>query len=384
MKLRSVFMMFLFCFVLCPAMATPVSAENLLDVIEAAQTVILKNYSNRDSIARKMALEEREKIARSGQPDVRIIRDILDKFPDASDELFAKSDRNSNGIPDEWEKEHNISDGFTAPESDEDADGFTLIQEYKAKTDPVDPLSHPKYITQIYVSAVSRQRFAGLELVSVDKIRYDRRNWVATFNVIRNGKKRVEFVRIGNTFRNNDVVFSVVDIVMNEKTQKPVVCLSRVGRDERIPCQSGQPVRDPLPRVRFLNSLNAGMFVSQVAGTFKLGSEKTGEETYRIVSADVDTKIIIVESVGEMSETFKIPPVPGDLPAAKAIAVAKAAATVTAAATAKAAATARAVATAKAAATATVPAKDDAKSAEKKKKATPLPIFYKRDTQKGY
>ena len=197
MRHRSLLISFLLCFALCLTSSAPVFAENLLDVVDAAQATIRQKFPDRDSIARRMALEELEKNARSGEPDGQVIEAILEKFPETSDELFARSDRNSNGIPDEWEKKFNVSAGFTAPESDEDADGFSLLQEYDAGTDPVDPLSHPKYITQIYVSAVSRQRFPGLELLSVDRASWNKRDWVAAFDVIRNGKKRVEFVRIG-------------------------------------------------------------------------------------------------------------------------------------------------------------------------------------------
>ena len=94
----------MFGFALYLTTAGPVWAENLLDVVEAAQTAIQKKYPHRDSIARKLALEELEKTARSGNSEEEIIKIILDKFPETSDELSAKPDLNSNGVPDEWEK----------------------------------------------------------------------------------------------------------------------------------------------------------------------------------------------------------------------------------------------------------------------------------------
>ena len=290
MKHRSVFMMFLFCFALCPAMVAPVSAENLLEVVDAAQIVIRKKYPERDSLARKMAMEELENTARCGEPDERIIRAIMEKFPETSDELFAKSDLNSNGIPDDWEKTFKVSARFTAPESDEDADGFTLIQEYRAGTDPVNPLSHPKYITQIYVSSVSPYRFNGLELAAVDRpvpAWYGKDNWVAVFNLTRNGRRNSAFVRINGSFKFGDKFrFRIVDIEVDEQTHRPVVYLQREGKDERIPCRLHQPVYDSVLQVKSLNALNARTFVTTVGGTFRLGSKKTGIETYRIISSD--------------------------------------------------------------------------------------------------
>lgn len=417
MKHRFIFMMFLFCFALCPAMVTPVSAENLLEVVDAAQIVIRKKYPERDSLARKMAMEELENTARCGESDERIIRAIMEKFPETSDELFAKSDLNCNGIPDDWEKTFKVSARFMAPESDEDADGFTLIQEYRAGTDPADPLSHPKYITQIYVASVSPYRFSGLELAAVDRpvpSWYGKDNWVAVFALTRNGRRNTAFVRIDGSFKFGDKVrFRIVDIEVDPQTQRPVVYLQREGKDERIPCRLHQPVYDSVLQVKTLNALNARTFITTVGGTFRLGSKRTGIETYRIVSTDPGTKETVVESVGENPETFRILPVPKDLPAARAIATAKATARATAAATAQAAATAKAaataqaaanasasatakavatasaVATAKAAATAkasvpvNAPSKNAARSASKKGGATPLPIFHKRDSGNG-
>jgi len=228
--------------------------------------------------------------------------------------LSGKDDANGNNIPDEWEKDFNILAEFTSPDSDQDSDGFTLLQEYKAKTDPTDPLSHPKYITQIYVSAISQQRFTGLELVSVDRTKPEKKDWEATFNVVRNNKKRSEFVRIGvGTFKNNNVDFSLIDIEMDEKTQEPVAYIQRVGRVERIACRAKQPVYDPFPRVRFLNALRDTTFITSVGNEFKLGTAQSGEELYKVVSADPKTKEVIVESSGETPETIKIQLAPKDL-----------------------------------------------------------------------
>ena len=322
MKSRFILPSILSCFALCLTTAVPAFADNLLDVIEAAQNSIETKYSNPESIARKLALEQLEKIARSDKPEDQIIRAILESFPETSVELSGKSDLNSNGIPDEWEKKHNVSARFTAPESDEDSDGFTLFQEYKADTDPLDPLSHPKYITQVYVSAVGRQRFSGLELLSVyERRQWEKASWEATFNVVRNDRRRSEVVRINSgTFTNNNVSFSVVDIEVDAQTQEHVVYIRRAGMDERIPCRPRQPVYDPLHRVKFLNALDGKTITGQVGDTFKLGSKKTGGETYRIVSAALDTKMAVVESVGDKPERFKIPLAPADLPPAKSAA----------------------------------------------------------------
>jgi len=214
------------------------------------------------------------------------------------DELLGKADLNGNGIPDEWEKQYALSS--FAQESDEDSDGFTLAQEFKAKTDPLDPHSHPKYISMIYVSAVRQQRISGLELVSVDDTKADRKDWAITFNVMRNNRKRSEFVQMNvGTFKNNNVDYSVVDIEDDEKTQEHVVYIQRVGKVERIPCRIKQPVYDPSPRVTFVNTLTDRTISASVGSNFKLGTAKTGEELYKVVSADFAAKTAVVETVGD-------------------------------------------------------------------------------------
>lgn len=311
---------------LCLAAAAPVFADSLLDVVEAAQNAIQKKYPSPDSIARKIALEELEKIARSGQTDEQIVRAILEKYPEATAEQSIQADQNLNGIPDEWERKYNVSARFAAPESDEDGDGFSLIREYRAGTNPVDPLSHPKYITQIYFTAIELVQINGLELLFVaDPFKGDyNNNREAAFSVVRNNRQRTEYARIknysGTTFTNNGVSYYVDDIVDDPKTHEPVVYIKRDGDNCRIPCRVKQPIYDPRPRVRLLNPLDAKVVVSGLGDTFKLGSKQTGEEEYRIVTADPDAKIVAVQSVGENPEEFKIPPVKEEPPAANPLA----------------------------------------------------------------
>ena len=230
--------------------------------------------------------------------------------------LLGRADLNSNTIPDEWEKEMKIT--LFQADADEDSDGFTLVQEYRAKTDPLDPMSHPKYITQVFVSAIRQQRLTGLELVSVDTTKSDKKDWVATFNVVRNNSRRSEFVRIDErTFKNNNVDYSVIDMEIDEKTQEPVVYLQRVGKVERIVCNRKQPVYDPMPRVTFQNALFDRTFTASVGANFKLGTAKTGEELYKVVSADSAKKTVVVESVGGATpETYTVQPVQASAAAA--------------------------------------------------------------------
>ena len=63
------------------------STDNLLDVVEKAQKTIYQKYPDESSIARKMAIEELEKIARSDKTEDERIAAILAKYPDPATKL---------------------------------------------------------------------------------------------------------------------------------------------------------------------------------------------------------------------------------------------------------------------------------------------------------
>ena len=239
-----------------------------------------------------------------------------------SEKLQPEDDTNFNGIPDEWEKKFVLSE--TEAGSDQDGDGFTLKDEYAAETDPVDPLSHPKYVSYIYVDKATQPRFPGLQLNSVEMSKPDKKDWDIKFSTqVLSGNsvtKKSPIVRIGRQLKNIDskkknVDFTVVDIEMDEKTQEPVVYIQRVGKlDERIPCRRGQNVYDPQQKVQFKSALPLWSWTAaaESGAELKLGTEKTGEERYRFVSVDLKTKVAVVETLDEAPEAFTILPSPDD------------------------------------------------------------------------
>ena len=73
--------------------STPLAAENLFEIIEKAQKSINKKYPDKSSIARKMAIEELEKIARSDRSEEERIAAILATFPDPIEEMVRKAEQ---------------------------------------------------------------------------------------------------------------------------------------------------------------------------------------------------------------------------------------------------------------------------------------------------
>ena len=217
--------------------------------------------------------------------------------------------------------------------SDDDSDEFTYMQEISSGTDPNDPLSHPKYVTQL-VSTVSKQSFSGLIFTGVDgkgKQYYDTtyigdRDFInsfdsnknklkVSFQVMNNKSKSLKALTIGESFKHNNLEFTLIDIdlraIIIDSNNVPfsysndlelVAYVQRRGKKEQILCQIGEPVLDPVLRISFRNDLNGNEFASSIGGTFKLGNAKTGEEQYRVISANMETSEVVVESTKNKSK----------------------------------------------------------------------------------
>lgn len=72
-------------------------------------------------------------------------------------------DSDGDGIPDEWERANGMNPNDPADISgDLDGDGFTNLEEFAAKTDPRDPLSHPEYWDSLKLQPQLKQTFTTL------------------------------------------------------------------------------------------------------------------------------------------------------------------------------------------------------------------------------
>ena len=58
-----------------------------------------------------------------------------------------EADTDHDGLPNDWEKKYGLNPNDASDAAkDADGDGFTNLEEYEAKTDPKDKLSHPDYM----------------------------------------------------------------------------------------------------------------------------------------------------------------------------------------------------------------------------------------------
>ena len=67
----------------------------------------------------------------------------------------------------------------------------------------------------------------------------------------------------------------------------------------------------------FLNTLTGRTMTTSVGSNFKLGTAKTGEELYKVVSADSEAKTAVIETVdGETPVSITVPTAPKEAAAA--------------------------------------------------------------------
>jgi hypothetical protein len=86
-------------------------------------------------------------------------------------------DSSGDGIPDVWLAQYGLDPFDRAIGlSDPDSDGFTVREEFDAKTNPVDPASHPSYGVKLRVNRVVNRpfglRFMGTSELAEGDIRY--------------------------------------------------------------------------------------------------------------------------------------------------------------------------------------------------------------------
>lgn len=74
-------------------------------------------------------------------------------------------DTDGDGLLDEYERTYGLDVANDDASADKDGDGFTNMEEFTAKTNPADALSHPDYIDYVELAGALKQEFSTLEFV---------------------------------------------------------------------------------------------------------------------------------------------------------------------------------------------------------------------------
>ena len=217
----------------------------------------------------------------------------------------ANNDKNSNSVPDDWEKENGVyAESSTAIDEDPDGDRFSTYEEYVLRTNPLDAKSHPPYIAYTTVRRLGRTRipefsYRGLDVTGVtDKtkmafsIQYREPGW---------NRARERSKKFGEKFKHKNWTFEIVDVIPDDPQnpgQGTVIFVRRDGFDEKIKCEPRKPVYDPVETVDLWNAPYRKTIPCQVGKPFRLGDPKTGVEEYNLVSATPDSAVV-VDSTGK-------------------------------------------------------------------------------------
>ena len=182
------------------------------------------------------------------------------------------------------------------PDSDKDSDGFTFEQEGVFRTNPNDPLSHPKYISMVRVSSIIKGDIPGVELISVDPSSVQKNKWYATFR-LSDDPSDVKMLFPGDSFQVGNDTFRLVDLESGTTAERSVAYIQRAGSDNRIPCSVGSPVWFKQMEVDLIDTLTGKTIPTSLNATFKLGSARTGEEEYKVVDFQSQQNQVTVAAV---------------------------------------------------------------------------------------
>ncbi|MCX6991811.1 MAG: hypothetical protein NT011_01575 [Kiritimatiellaeota bacterium] len=183
---------------------------------------------------RLMVAELRVKCVKCGRPipvdaDVCPFRNCGAQQPAV---LKAKiKDSDFDGMPDEWELKHGLNPNADDALQDDDADGFTNLEEYQAGSNPCDADAHPSYAEKLRVIKIGRTpmplSFQGVQRLSTNDVRFllknkqTRRDTYAKLGETVDGYKLVKYdekkVKVNKKTFDVDVDVSVLTVSKDNK-----------------------------------------------------------------------------------------------------------------------------------------------------------------------
>ncbi len=246
-------------------------------------------------------------------------------------------DSDKDGISDEDEAKNglNPNDAKDA-EEDLDNDGFTNFEEIvRYNTNPRDPKSHPSYTEKLFVVDVVRSKL-GLKVKRINATG-DKSTWFVQFGVVREGKDRDEFKKVGATFRGDDGEFTLVDIVPEYKSEFDASIKDNVmrnyskahvkkkGSSEILLGEIGKDIVESKDKIVLLYAITNKKFDLYLGEEIALGDERTGVEKLVVLSCDPANQTVSVKNTGngktyelqqrrQRVETEPAAQIPGGLP----------------------------------------------------------------------
>ena len=212
-------------------------------------------------------------------------------------------DENNNGIPDKWEKQHKI---FDTKGNDADGDGFSNLDEFKGKTNPTDPKSHPAFATKLTLTAKPapvaiekmfpekvKASFDGIMLLtgvssSEAEFAFRAKDSRRPFRVSVEKGEDIPYRRKNSDDAGIPTCGFKVESITPGKGKAPgtAVIVSSDDKGEKLKfiCTVNRPIVTPYTVISLKNRVNGKTIVTKTGDSFTLGNDKTGTETYKVIS----------------------------------------------------------------------------------------------------
>lgn len=220
-------------------------------------------------------------------------------------DLHVMLDTDGDGIPDRDEKVLGLNindpiDGLV----DSDADDFSNYEEYLFKTKLNDSKNHPPYYTMLHVGSIVRPALPfRLKKVTVrDPKNLSSAMIQVEVDVLRKPSQD-RILRLGSKFDTMAGIYEIVDIkYVTRKNSMGIVVreyeiiVSKRGSSERIPMKVRQRVLEPRYEIHMVRSYmgKSHEFELYAGSEFKLGSMKTGIESYKVLSMNLAKKEVVL------------------------------------------------------------------------------------------
>ena len=235
------------------------------------------------------------------------------------------ADSDEDGIPDKDEKLLGLNPNDPSDaQRDNDNDGFTNLEEYKAKTDINDPKSHPPLAKRLYVDSIKRG-FLPTVLIKVTAHGDDMKTWTIQMDeTVAGGAVKTRFYKLGAILTLNERKYEIKGIqseVVEEKVDKRgtsfikktvySITLQEEG-DTPITAVEKKLVPENKESVKIIDKFNEKEYFVAVKESLTVGDTKTGEEKYTVKSVNNAKKKVILLRDSDNAE-YEIGPSDGDV-----------------------------------------------------------------------
>ena len=216
-------------------------------------------------------------------------------------ELNTERDSDNDGIPDRVEIAWGLNPQDPADaKGDLDADGFTNLEEYQAKTDPKDPKSHPALVNLLRVKELRGKRlpliFSGVNKMPDGKMQL-------TFNLV-GPQARTVWVREGERIGGTNTIYVAGKVeIKSEERENPktpgikkrvdvsTVMVKRLTDNKEVTLKINEVGKNTDVEAVIVLPLDNSEYTVLENGTFKVR-----EETYRVISIDNAATSVVIEN----------------------------------------------------------------------------------------